>query len=149
MNKSPAEPPRAPASPLPARRWREPDSTPAGIFSFTLVRSLTYPVPLHTRQGVGIISPVPPQVGQVCENCIKPPPELTWPRPPHVGQVCLEVPGSAPLPEQAVQGVDTGSVNVRDEPKAASSKSTSKSYRKSAPRAAPPCCDRHHRQTDR
>ncbi len=126
-NKSPAGPPREPPSPLPDRRRREPVSTPAGMFSSILRATLMRPSPPHLRQGWRMISPVPPQWGQGWRTWKNPLELTTMPRPPHLEQVSRLLFPSAPVPLQASQSSTMFSVSSRLEPKAASSKSISRS----------------------
>ncbi|MDQ1201019.1 hypothetical protein QE449_001637 [Rhodococcus sp. SORGH_AS303] len=60
---SPAGPPPGPTSPCAARRMRIPLPTPAGTFTASSRRARTRPSPPHLRQGSGIVSPAPRQVG--------------------------------------------------------------------------------------
>ena len=102
MYKSPAGPPLTPASPLPAERSLEPVCTPAGIFTFTVLWSITRPSPLHLEQGVSIFCPVPEHSGQACRKLIKPRLDEICPVPLQVEQDDFEVPGSAPDPWQGL-----------------------------------------------
>ena len=61
------------------------------------------PWPRQTLQGFEIIVPSPPQVGQVCSTAKNPCWRRMDPAPLQVGQVVGWLPGSAPLPLQAVQ----------------------------------------------
>ena len=69
-----------------------------------MVRDLrTVPTPRHSEQGFSMISPSPPQLGQVEAMEKKPEFLRTWPEPPQVGQSFLPLPLSAPVPLQASQ----------------------------------------------
>src|SRR5262252_1676291 len=68
MYKSPAGPPKRPASPLPGNRIREPLFTPAGSATSMLSVTGIQPSPLQWPQRV-IDLPEPPQSIQVTANC--------------------------------------------------------------------------------
>ena len=89
-----------PARPRAASRIRSPASTPAGIFTASVLCAFTRPAPPQALHGSAIIRPVPWQRGQVCWIEKKPCCMRTWPCPPQVAQVCGFVPGLAPLPWQ-------------------------------------------------
>src|SRR5690606_3347955 len=140
--RSPGGPPRSPASPSPASRMRCPSSIPAG--TFTRIRRVrrTTPAPRHSRQAVSTVWPSPRQRGQVWTLTSRPRgvccTRRTSPVPPHSGQVRMGVPGSALFPWQWGQTSTRGTEISVSMPKAASSKSSSRSYRRSAPRTGPP-----------
>ena len=102
-NRSPAGPPRRPASPLPASRIREPSFTPAGMFTRYFLSSRMRPSPWHVWHGFSITVPEPPQRshGRVIEN--RPWPWDSTPRPWQTGQTTGCVPGSAPVPRHVGQ----------------------------------------------
>ena len=89
---------------------RCPSWIPGGISTSIVRSSVTRPAPLHSAQGVGITSPVPPHSGQPCVRTNWPKTEdetdCSRPAPPQRGQVSGSVPGSAPEPAQAAQGSD-------------------------------------------
>src|SRR3954453_6189952 len=61
-NRSPAGPPRSPASPLPGRRIREPSLTPGGMLTRYFLTSRSRPSPPHVGHGSSITVPeAPPQ----------------------------------------------------------------------------------------
>jgi len=64
--KIPVGPPRTPASPFPEVRSRLPWAIPAGILSLMREDFWTRPSPPHWRQGLAMVWPLPPQVGQAC-----------------------------------------------------------------------------------
>ena len=68
--RSPAGPPRTPASPLPGRRIFEPSLTPAGMFTRYFLSSRSRPAPEQVGHGSSITVPEPPQRehGRVIEN---------------------------------------------------------------------------------
>ena len=68
--RSPAGPPRTPASPLPGRRIFEPSLTPAGMLTRYFLSSRSRPAPAHVGHGSSITVPEPPQRehGRVIEN---------------------------------------------------------------------------------
>ncbi|MNR52824.1 hypothetical protein D3C85_1727370 [compost metagenome] len=78
-NRSPDGPPFWPGSPSPDRRMRSPSSTPAGIFTFSVLCVFTWPAPWHLWHGSVICLPLPWQVGQVCWMEKKPWLMRTWP----------------------------------------------------------------------
>ena len=102
--RSPAGPPRRPASPLPASRIREPSLTPAGMLTRYLLSSRSRPSPAQVGHGSSITVPEPPQRehGRVIENT--PWPWASTPRPWQTGQTIGEVPGRAPVPRQVRAG---------------------------------------------
>src|SRR5918997_5054157 len=110
--RSPAGPPRNPASPLPGGRIREPSLTPAGMLTLYFLSSRVRPWPWHVWQGCSITVPEPPQRphGRVIEN--RPWPSDSTPRPWQTGQTAGVVPGRAPVPRQGPQATwvatDTG-----------------------------------------
>ena len=59
--RSPAGPPRMPASPLPGRRIFEPSLTPAGMLTRYFLSSRSRPWPLQVGHGSSITVPEPPQ----------------------------------------------------------------------------------------
>src|SRR5690606_3953668 len=99
-----------PASPSPASRMRVPVSTPAGMFTASWRSFSSRPAPWQDLQGFLIVWPAPPQVGQVRSTVKKPWLALTFPMPEQVGQVCGSAPPSAPVPLQAVQATDVGTL---------------------------------------
>ncbi|AMY71527.1 hypothetical protein AKL17_4315 [Frigidibacter mobilis] len=117
----PAGPPRIPASPSPARRMRVPVSTPAGMLTDSERSFSTRPAPWQTLQGFLMVWPSPPQVGQVRSTVKKPCWARTLPMPEQVGQTVGSAPPSAPVPEQAVQATEVGTVMVFCAPRKASS----------------------------
>ena len=96
------------------------------------------PRPWQVWQGVAMVSPCPPQVGQVPTWTIEP--RMVWrtwrtsPVPLQVAQRTGEVPGSAPLPLQVVQSSSRVISISFSTPKTASSKVRSRRYCRSAPR---------------
>ena len=64
----------------------------------------TRPSPWQVRAGIAIVSPDPPQAGQVCWTWKNPREAMTWPRPPQVGQVRVPPPSAAPEPLHWSQG---------------------------------------------
>src|ERR1700722_3352419 len=96
--KSPAGPPRKPASPFPDERRRDPASTPGGIFSFIFEVRWRLPSPWQPLQGFSKIRPAPLQCGHVCAMLKIPRDIKTCPRPPHVAHVFNFEPASAPEP---------------------------------------------------
>jgi hypothetical protein len=102
-NRSPAWPPRSPASPLPASRIREPSLTPAGMLTRYFLSSRIRPSPWQVWHGFSITVPEPPQRshGRVMEN--RPWPCDSTPRPWQTGQTTGWVPGSAPVPRHVGQ----------------------------------------------
>src|SRR5258706_8721311 len=77
---------------------RSPSSTPAGIFTASVLCFLMRPAPRQVTHGSGITFPVPWQAGQVCWMEKKPCERRTEPEPWHVSQVLGCVPGLAPEP---------------------------------------------------
>ena len=67
---------------------RSSSSTPAGIFTDSVLCRLTRPAPSQVGHGSGMILPVPWHCGQVCWMEKKPCDTRTWPWPWQVGQVC-------------------------------------------------------------
>src|SRR5918998_1689464 len=107
-NRSPAGPPRRPASPLPGSRMREPSLTPAGMFTRYFLSSRRRPSPAQVGHGCSITVPEPPQRehGRVIEN--RPWPSDSTPRPWQTGQKAAAVVGLALL------GVAQHVVGLRD-----------------------------------
>jgi hypothetical protein len=79
---------------------RSPSSTPAGIFTASVLCFFTRPAPRQVPQGSEIILPLPWHVGQVCWIEKKPWDMRTVPEPWQVSQVLGCVPGLAPVPWQ-------------------------------------------------
>jgi hypothetical protein len=92
-----------------------------GIFTSSVFCFLTRPAPPQSRQGSGMILPLPWHFGQVCWIEKKPCCMRTWPWPPQVGQVLGWVPGLAPLPWQVPHSSTAGMRIVFSAPRAASS----------------------------
>src|SRR5436190_17004694 len=145
--RSPGGPPLRPASPLPARRTREPSLTPAGMFTryFLIVRCA--PLPLQVGHGSSITVPAPLHSEHGCEIENRPSPRDSIPRPWHFGQTCGEVPGLAPVPWQvgqvALVGTDSGicapSIACSNEIETSASRSRPRSWRGwRGPPAVPP-----------
>src|SRR6185503_7195052 len=82
-------------SPSPDRRTRSPSSTPAGIFTASVLFSLMRPLPEHVVQGVGMMLPLPWQRGQVCAIENGPCDTRTWPAPRQAAQVAAAKHGAA------------------------------------------------------
>jgi hypothetical protein len=100
---------------------RVPVSTPAGMLTLS-VRSLrTRPAPAQEPQGFLMIWPRPEQVGQVRSTVKKPCCARTLPMPAQVGQLTGSAPPSAPVPLQASQVIDDGTLIVACRPRNASS----------------------------
>src|SRR5690606_42071843 len=87
---------------------RDPSSPPVG----TLWRSLrvlgTWPWPRQVVQGSAIVSPAPPERGQVRATWKKPLAWRTRPAPPQVLQMVGLVPALAPEPSQTSQLIKVG-----------------------------------------
>ena len=79
---------------------RSPSSTPAGIFTESVLCFFTRPAPRQVAHGSAIILPLPWQVGQVCWIEKKPCESRTVPAPWQVSHVLGAVPGLAPEPWQ-------------------------------------------------
>src|SRR5215813_11529614 len=99
MYKSPAGPPKRPASPLPGTRIREPVFTPGGRATSRLSVPGTHPSPLQWMQNV-IVLPEPPQPMQVTANCRCPFDRVVLPTPLQPAQGHSREPGACPLPPQ-------------------------------------------------
>ena len=115
-----------PASPSPVSRIRSSWSTPAGIFTDSVLCFLMRPAPWQAVQGSGITLPVPWQVGQVCWIEKKPCDTRTSPRPLQLPQVLACVPGLAPVPLQVSQDSIVGTRIFASVPRAASSSESSR-----------------------
>src|SRR3954468_8923800 len=96
--RSPGGPPFTPDSPSPERRMRSPSSTPAGIFTESVLCFFTRPAPRQVAHGSLTILPLPWQVGQVCWIEKNPCDRRTVPAPWHVSHCFGVVPGLAPEP---------------------------------------------------
>src|SRR5208282_3506335 len=96
--KSPGDPPRKPASPLPDERRREPASTPGGMRSLIFELRSRRPSPWQDLHGFSKMRPAPLQCGHVCAMLKMPREVMTCPRPPQVVQVRIFEPCSMPEP---------------------------------------------------
>src|SRR5215510_13595246 len=119
--RSPDGPPLRPASPSRAKRIRSPLSTPAGTLTDSVLFLRTRPRPPHSRHGLSIVAPAPPQLGQVCWIEKKPCATRTWPTPLHVLQLIGCEPGSAPFPVQRTHSTCAGISSVIESPATACS----------------------------
>ena len=135
-NRSPGGPPRSPASPLPARRMREPSLTPAGMLTLYFLRSRMRPWPWQVAQGCSITVPEPPQLehGRVIEN--RPWPSDSTPRPWQTGHTIGLVPGCAPVPRQVGQAAWVETETGTCAPSTAWSKESETVVSRSRPRSA-------------
>ncbi len=115
-----------PASPSPLSRIRSSWSTPAGIFTDSVLCFLIRPAPWQVGHGSGTTLPVPWHCGQVCWIEKKPCDTRTSPRPWQVGQVCGFVPGFAPLPWHVPHSSIVGMRIFTSVPRAASSSDNSR-----------------------
>ena len=135
--RSPGGPPRTPCSPSPARRSRDPSSTPAGIWICSECSFSLRPEPAQSVQGSAIVLPLPLQLGQVRATVKKPWLTRTCPRPPHVLHGTGGDPSALPEPVQVAQVSSRGIRSVGSAPNAASSNVRERSYRRSAPGTGP------------
>src|ERR687898_241522 len=134
--RSPAGPPRMPASPLPGRRIREPSLTPAGMLTRYFLSSRSLPCPPHVGHGSSITVPEPPQRehGRVIENT--PWPWDSTPRPWQTGQTIGEVPGRAPVPRQVLHATWVATETGTCAPSIACSNESETVVSRSRPRSA-------------
>src|SRR3972149_6067354 len=99
------------------------------------------PRPLHPWQGCEITRPLPPHVPQVSTlmNLANPEALTFWtsPAPRQRGQTVGSVPGFAPVPPQVLHRSVRGTSILALMPWAACSRVSSRSYRRSVPRAGP------------
>ena len=105
---------------------RSPSSTPAGIFTCSVLCFFTRPAPRQVAHGSEIILPVPWQVGQVCWIEKKPCDRRTVPEPLQVVQVLGCVPGLAPEPLQVSHSSIAGMRILVSVPRAACSSEISR-----------------------
>src|SRR5918994_7269855 len=135
-NRSPAGPPRRPASPLPGSRIREPSLTPAGMLTRYFLSSRSRPWPAQVGQGSSITVPDPPQRehGRVIENT--PWPWDSTPRPWQTGQTIGEVPGRAPVPRHVLQATWVATETGTCAPSTACSNDSDTVVSRSRPRSA-------------
>src|SRR5688572_26679422 len=135
-NRSPAGPPRKPASPLPGSRIREPSLTPAGMLTRYFLSSRSRPWPAQVGHGSSITVPEPPQRahGRVIEN--RPWPSDSTPRPWQTGHTDGEVPGRAPEPRQVPQAACVATETGTCAPSTACSKDSETVVSRSRPRSA-------------
>ena len=105
---------------------RSSSSTPAGIFTDSVLCFFTRPAPWQVAQGSGMTLPVPWQVGQVCWIEKKPCETRTSPWPWQVVQVLGCVPGFAPVPWQVSHSSSVGMRIFASVPRAASSSASSR-----------------------
>src|SRR4051812_32621254 len=135
-NRSPAGPPRSPASPLPGRRIREPSLTPGGMLTRYFLTSRSRPSPPHVGHGPSITVPEPPQRphGRVIEN--RPWPWDSTPRPWQTGHTLGEVPGRAPVPRHVVHAACVATETGTCAPSTAWSKESETVVYRSRPRPA-------------
>ena len=89
-----------------------PSSTPAGMFTDSVRSRVTRPAPAQERHGSSMVSPRPWQVGQVRSMEKNPWLARTRPAPPQVAQGFGLEPGFAPVPEQASQAIEVGTLRV-------------------------------------
>src|SRR5581483_1488955 len=94
----------------------------------------TEPVPSQAGHGSVMIVPWPPQFPQVFAIEKNPCWKRIWPVPRHCGQARGAVPRRVPRPPHCSQGLSRGSEIVRSQPRAASSKLSSRRYWRSSPR---------------
>src|ERR671923_443471 len=134
--RSPAGPPRSPASPFPGRRIREPSLTPAGMLTRYFLSSRSRPTPPQVGHGSSITVPEPPQRehGRVMENT--PWPCDSTPRPWQTGQTIGEVPGRAPVPRQVLQAAYVATDTGTCAPSTACSNDSETVVSRSRPRSA-------------
>ncbi len=105
---------------------RSPSSTPAGIFTASVLCFFRRPAPRHEAHGSLTIFPVPWHVGQVCWIEKKPCEMRTVPEPWQVSQVLGCVPGFAPEPLQTSQVSMVGMRILVSVPRAACSSEISR-----------------------
>src|SRR4051794_1523953 len=134
--RSPAGPPRKPASPLPASLIREPSLTPAGMFTRYFLSSRRRPWPPQVGHGSSITVPEPPQRahGRVIEN--RPWPSDSTPRPWQTGHTDGAVPGRAPVPRQVPHAACVATETGTCAPSTACSNDSETVVSRSRPRSA-------------
>ena len=103
---------------------RSPVSTPAGIFTASVLVCSTRPSPRQALHGFLMVLPLPPQVGQACwiekiPFCMRTRP---WPR--HVPHVSV-LPSAEPEPSQVSHMASVGTSISRVTPATACSRSIS------------------------
>src|SRR4029450_12583533 len=105
---------------------RSPSSTPAGIFTDSVLCFLMRPAPRQVTHGSVTCLPVPWHVGQGCWMGKKPCDRGNVPGPWHVSHVLWEVPGFAPEPLQVSHVSIVGMRILVSVPRAACSRLTSR-----------------------
>ena len=105
---------------------RSPSSTPAGIFTASVLCFFTRPAPWQLPHGLAIIFPEPWQVGHVCCTEKNPCDMRTAPWPAQVEQVLGWVPGLAPEPPHDSHDSIVGMRILSSVPRAACSSVTSR-----------------------
>src|SRR5207344_598632 len=121
----PGGPPLCPPSPSPLRRIRSPVSTPGGIFTASVLRRSTRPLPPQDRHGSLITEPAPRQRGHVCCSEKNPCDTRIWPAPPQSAHFVGCVPLRAPLPSHSSHAASTGTRISTVSPRTAFSSSSS------------------------
>ena len=114
---------------------------PAGMFTLIFLLRLTAPLPRQAGQGLWIILPEPPHLGQGPLLCTMPKGVRfvvrTLPVPWQSGQVSAVVPGAQPVPLQSGHSSTRPTVMSFLQPKAASSKLSVTPTRTLSPRMGP------------
>ena len=108
-------------------------SIPAGTFTFKVRFLRTRPLPPQPVHLSITTLPLPPQLGQVRTVVIHPLEERIWPVPWQAAQVVGLVPGFAPFPLQVSHTSLRLISKLFSQPRAASSKVSRSSYRRSFP----------------
>ena len=145
-----------PTSPSPFSRIRMPSSTPAGTLTVSVRRPRTRPSPPHSRHGLAMTVPKPPQRGQARAVTIWPRNERVtcWISPEPLALLAGlrdACPGALPSPSQVWQSTAVSTVISRLTPNAVSERSRSMRSRASAPgrtrRRGPRLARRRRRRT--